>query len=454
MKHNHGSTIGLTVLASLALSLSTGVWAESDPRFFGQYCGTHTERVTVTVRFLGYEVWSRSVSADFEIRANVNYSEPRVGRGLLAGTGTVGATRVPSEFNEFIRQGESVAITFAGGVIARGVARGSGVAERRGTGMGQATLAADGEGLYADILDRHIFVSKANCGNAAPTARVLQPTPGVYPYGAPMRFQAVASDSEDAFIVPERMVWTSNKDGLLGTGAVLARPRLGILSAGRHIITFTATDSGGRAATASAEVIIGNNLPNAVVEAPAAGGAFYAGLPITLRGYATDRENGDLTASALRWFANGTPVGAGNVASVTLPAGGHSIRLTATDRDGGSASSTRTITVRARPSGNSSPSITVLAPHTGQGVGSARTDCVVLVAVAEDLEGGPLTITWQDESALGPPRSLGTGARVVACGLPVGTHDTWHTIRATVRDSGGLTATDSVRIYVIPGGLI
>jgi hypothetical protein len=253
MKHNHGSTIGLTVLASLALSLSTGVWAESDPRFFGQYCGTHTERVTVTVRFLGYEVWSRSVSADFEIRANVNYSEPRVGRGLLAGTGTVGATRVPSEFNEFIRQGESVAITFAGGVIARGVARGSGVAERRGTGMGQATLAADGEGLYADILDRHIFVSKANCGNAAPTARVLQPTPGVYPYGAPMRFQAVASDSEDAFIVPERMVWTSNKDGLLGTGAVLARPRLGILSAGRHIITFTATDSGGRAATASAE---------------------------------------------------------------------------------------------------------------------------------------------------------------------------------------------------------
>jgi len=50
--------------------------------------------------------------------------------------------------------------------------------------------------------------------------------------------------------------WTSNRDGNLGTGsAVLTK-----LAQGQHIVTLTATDSSGNAATANMNIFVGYRL--------------------------------------------------------------------------------------------------------------------------------------------------------------------------------------------------
>lgn len=80
------------------------------------------------------------------------------------------------------------------------------------------------------------------------------PTAGsAYSVVAGILFQGSAYDPQEGEILDsERLVWMSDRDGEIGRGATLFVRRN--LSAGRHLITFTATDSQGR--TASGSVVI------------------------------------------------------------------------------------------------------------------------------------------------------------------------------------------------------
>ncbi|PKN86015.1 MAG: hypothetical protein CVU51_07830, partial [Deltaproteobacteria bacterium HGW-Deltaproteobacteria-1] len=51
-------------------------------------------------------------------------------------------------------------------------------------------------------------------------------------------------------------------------------------------------------------------------------------------------------------------------------------------------------------------------------------------------------------------RNLGTGESINVSNLPAPVADTRHVITVTATDSSGLTSTNSIVIYVIPGGLI
>jgi Matrixin len=81
--------------------------------------------------------------------------------------------------------------------------------------------------------------------NSAPVVQILSPTNGESEAeGATWTFTGKATDKEDGSLSAS-MVWTSNVDGKLGTGASLTK----LLSAGNHVITAKATDSSGAIST-------------------------------------------------------------------------------------------------------------------------------------------------------------------------------------------------------------
>jgi subtilisin family serine protease len=71
--------------------------------------------------------------------------------------------------------------------------------------------------------------------------------------GTNITFQGTAVDPEDGNLAPN-LVWTSDKDGPIGTGAGFTRT----LTNGIHIITASITDSGGNPASANSSITVGS----------------------------------------------------------------------------------------------------------------------------------------------------------------------------------------------------
>ncbi len=70
--------------------------------------------------------------------------------------------------------------------------------------------------------------------------------------GSAVVLRGVASDLEEGLLADEKLTWTSDRDGELGVGGTT----LVALSAGNHTLTLRAVDSGGKAATATVEVVV------------------------------------------------------------------------------------------------------------------------------------------------------------------------------------------------------
>ena len=88
--------------------------------------------------------------------------------------------------------------------------------------------------------------------NTPPTVWIISPSDGdTLSMIMPSIFIGGASDAEDGIIAAENLVWTSNRDGVIGTGFVFTT---NLSSMGRHTIVLTATDSGGLSAADSIKV--------------------------------------------------------------------------------------------------------------------------------------------------------------------------------------------------------
>jgi hypothetical protein len=437
---------GLAAAIATIVVASAPAGAASDPRWFGTYCGSHSETMTIRVRFLGFTVSTTERTLRFNVRMQAEYSERLSGRGLVTGAGVVTG------------EGRSIPFVISGGVVARGRLQGGATAAGLDSVNGTAELSADGETAVIRGMDRRLSLAKSACGNSAPTAAILQPAPGASPaWGTAVRFVGRAADTEDGSFPAERLVWASNLDGHIGNGPEVTFSRL---SPGSHTITFAATDSGGRTATSSVAITIGNNPPNIPrLVQPRTGDVAVEGALVTLRGSATDREQGELPDGALSWSSDRDGVlGTGALLQRRLSVGTHRIFLTATDRQGATSRNSVTMTVASRPVGNVAPRVTIVLPRDW--TGAADTNCLTFVAEASDLEDGRLAgtaLTWTDrynDGTTDRTRTLGTGERIDVCNFPNSGRTDTRTISVTATDRGGLTGIDTITVFIIPGGLI
>jgi hypothetical protein len=90
--------------------------------------------------------------------------------------------------------------------------------------------------------------------NQPPVVAMVRPHEGdVAHAGANVVLLSSTDDPEDGALAPEKIVWTSDRDGTLGTGPALNTTQL---SPGTHVITVTGTDSQGASASASAKITV------------------------------------------------------------------------------------------------------------------------------------------------------------------------------------------------------
>jgi hypothetical protein len=125
-------------------------------------------------------------------------------------------------------------------------------------------------------------------------------TPGsgsAFATGSEVRFRAVALDLRGDSITGARLVWESDLDGGLGTGATIRRDDL---TNGHHEITVTGTDGTGYSTSVSTRILIADP-PTAKILAPADGSSFAVLEDVHYEGRCTDSEGKPVTGSGVFW---------------------------------------------------------------------------------------------------------------------------------------------------------
>lgn len=119
-------------------------------------------------------------------------------------------------------------------------------------------LVSDGFNVAMDESDAVFSTS-----NSAPVVSIVLPSDSsVYVGGASVLLRGNAQDLEDGELTGTKLSWSSNLNGILGTGAELTR-KANLLQQGEHVIKLTATDANGATATDSIRIKVvysGNTL--------------------------------------------------------------------------------------------------------------------------------------------------------------------------------------------------
>jgi hypothetical protein len=208
--------------------------------------------------------------------------------------------------------------------------------------LGDHTITATATDIFGRQGSQSISVEVIN--NPPSTRIYWPPTNSQFRTDQSVDFRGLAYDPDEG-MPDSNLVWISNIDGQLGTGRTITST----LSEGVHTITLRATDSHGITGETSITITVspGAGVPNPQITSPRNGAQFFTGQTITFEGLAQDEEEGDLAGSSLQWHSSRDgPLGTGNRISVVLSGPptpcmpefiGHTITLTATDRDGNSA---------------------------------------------------------------------------------------------------------------------
>jgi hypothetical protein len=223
------------------------------------------------------------------------------------------------------------------------------------------------------------------------------------------------------------------------------------LSYGTHVITATATDSGGLVIEDTATITLVSYPPEVSILNPSDGAMFVEGQLIQFRAHSTDLNSPtfELDDDQMAWTrapvgdpGNTTPMGTGHLLTTSLIEGDWIITVTGTDDEAQSDSASITVSVGPPP---------LDLPPTAHII-STNYVCFppdpvgyTLIGEGTDAEDGDLTgasLVWT-KIVNGVETFVGTGEQVYMpfTGTTSGQN---FTIRLTVTDSAAQTGTDSV----------
>jgi hypothetical protein len=433
----------------------------TDLRFFGTFCLPAPREFCKSIPVLPDPC--RTLSS---LQVHLDHRTTQHG-ALLSGGGPL------------VIDGKQGFLGLAGSVVRRGRMRFIGQVPGVGEQLGEATLSEDGMELTATSQNRSVSVRKDACGNNAPQVELVAPFGPTFPFGRSIMLSGTITDEDSAFPT-ERIVFTSDRQGLI-PGTRIAGGRTLFTTAlvtGNHRVTVTVTDSGGLAGQDSLDITVVNRPPDVPkIIQPAASASLPTGAPILLRGTAFDPDSGLLPPSALAWTAQLAPggpfvaLGTGNELTTTFAAAADPvlIRLTATDNASQQAHVERQVKV-VPGTGNAPPNVAIRQPdpmlQPGPWVGGATVGFVAhYVGDAWDVEDPPgdLQLRWEFVALEGmggavdptppspnPPPVTGTLAPDVT--FPVG--DKFYRVIFTATDSGGLSNSESIEVYVTAGVIL
>jgi len=225
--------------------------------------------------------------------------------------------------------------------------------------------------ITINVVNSNPVAVVVNPPETCPTTNTLCKTfaPGEF-----INFQGTATDAEDGNLSGKSLEWTSQIDGLLGTGESLNIrtdnvDELGnqAMSNGEHLITLEAKDEWGASGIDSVIINIGANTPPVAtmthsptattINLPASPAASF----MTFYGSAEDAEDGSLTTDQLEWYSSNQEEklqsqevegSEGLTTSVRVdlskfPEGTNSITVVATDSRGGTGVASLNIEISA-----------------------------------------------------------------------------------------------------------
>jgi hypothetical protein len=280
--------------------------------------------------------------------------------------------------------------------------------------------------------------------NQPPVAHITAPANNAsFAQGASVSFAGNATDPEDGTLTGGSLVWTSSRDGQIGTGTSFSTTSL---SVGTHTITLTAKDSQGATGTATITVVITgstqNQSPTAHNTSPANGAIITPNTPVTLTGTGSDPEDGTLTGASLAWSDSASgALGTGtSVALPSLPVGPHTITLTATDSKGATGTATiRIIVGYSQLIGTDGGSLCVEACHLS------------LFVPAGALSSPTTLIEWPVASPPSPPAGIVGPAHMIAPAITFATNGALGIGYDPATLPSGMSE-GSLRLYMFTGG--
>ena len=273
--------------------------------------------------------------------------------------------------------------------------------------------------------------------NVAPTPTFVAPI-ATGAEGTPISLTGTATDPSTADTAAGlTLAWSATKNGAAyasGTGGTAAfTPN----DNGTYVVTLTATDKDGGVGTTTDTVAVANVAPVATLTAPATANE---GSSITVTGSATDASTVDTAAGLALSYAvtkNGSPF-ASSPTFVPDDNGTYVVTLTATDKDGGVGTTSRTVTVA-----NVAPTPAVITPVTTAPEGSP----INLGGTATDPSpvdtNAGFAYAWS-VTKNGSPFATASGAALAFTPNDNGTYVA--TLTATDKDGGVGTTTDTVNV--------
>ncbi len=237
------------------------------------------------------------------------------------------------------------------------------------------------------------------------------------------------------------------------SGATTTTLSASSLIAGTYVFRLTVTDNGGLTATDDVNVVVSASTPPPNAAPTANAGADKSVLlpasTVSITGSGSDPDGTIASYAWTRVSGPNTPALSGanttTLSASGLIAGTYVFKLTVTDNGGLTASDNVNVVVSAStpgpnvaPTANAGPDKTITLP----------VNSILLAGSGTDPDGTIVSYTWTYRSGPGAPPMTGTNtANLTATSLKAGTY----VFRLTVKDNGGLTDYDQVKVIVNAG---